>query len=76
MTTKFVSSQFVEIVVPELSIPIQHYLRQPQRLVNALVDPTRCDILSEDVFRLKMRPLSFLTLSLQPTVDMRIWADP
>lgn len=75
MATKFTATQSVEIVVPELAIPIQHYLRQPQRLVNALVDQTRCEQLAEDVFRLKMRPLSFMSLSLQPTVDMRIWAE-
>lgn len=75
MATKFTACQSVEIVVPEQSIPIGLYLRQPQRLVNALVDPKRCEQLSEEVFRLKMRPLSFLTLSLQPIVDMRVWAE-
>jgi Protein of unknown function (DUF1997) len=74
MTTKFTASQSIEISVPQKPIPIQHYLRQPQRLVSALVDPTRYEQLGEDVFRLKMRPLSFLTVSLQPTVDMRIWS--
>jgi Protein of unknown function (DUF1997) len=74
MTTKFTASQSVEISVPQQPIPIQHYLRQPQRLVNALVDPARYEQLAEDVFRLKMRPISFLTVSLQPTVDMRIWS--
>ena len=75
MVTKFIASQSVEISVPQQSIPIQHYLRQPQRLVNALVDNTRIQQLSDEVFRLKMRPLSFMSLSIQPTVDMRVWAD-
>ncbi|MBS3026349.1 MAG: DUF1997 domain-containing protein [Dolichospermum sp. DET50] len=75
MATKFIASQSVEISVPQQSIPIQHYLRQPQRLVNALVDNTRIQQLSDEVFRLKMRPLSFMSLSIQPTVDMRVWAD-
>ncbi|MFM8004713.1 MAG: DUF1997 domain-containing protein, partial [Dolichospermum sp.] len=56
-------------------MPIRHYLRQPQRLVNALADHTRIEQLSAEVFRLKMRPLSFMSLSIQPTVDMRVWAD-
>lgn len=73
-STQFASSQSVEIWVPEQPIPIQHYLRQPQRLVNALVDPSRVKQLSDECFRLKMRPLSFMTLSIQPTVDMRVWA--
>ncbi len=75
MATRFTASLSVEIAVPKQPIPIQHYLRQPQRLVNALVDPTRIEQLSEEVFRLKMRPMNFMTLSIQPTVDMRVWAE-
>lgn len=76
MSTRFIASQAVEIAVPEQPIPIQHYLRQPQRLVNALVDPSRVEHLSAESFRLKMRPLTFMTLSIQPTVDIRVWAEP
>ena len=75
MVTKFTAFESVEISVPKHSIHIQHYLRQPQRLVNTLADNTRIQQLSEEVFRLKMRPLSFMSLSIQPTVDMRVWAD-
>ncbi len=75
MATKFTASQSIEIAVPQQPIPIQHYLRQPQRLVNALVDSRRIQQLSEEVFRLKMRPLTFMSLSIQPTVDMRVWAE-
>ena len=74
MYTRFNSSQSVEIAVPDERVPIQHYLRQPRRLVNALVDRTRTEQLSDDCFRLKMRPLQFMMLSIQPTVDMRVWA--
>jgi hypothetical protein len=75
MPTRFSASLSVEIAVPEQPIPIQYYLRQPQRLVNALIDPSRVKALSEEVFRLKMRPLNFMSLSIQPTVDMRVWAE-
>lgn len=75
MHTQFAASQSVEIAVPEQPVPIQHYLRQPQRLVQALVDPSRIQQLSEDAFRLKMRPLSFLSFSIQPIVDLRVWAE-
>ncbi|MEA5553011.1 DUF1997 domain-containing protein [Anabaena cylindrica UHCC 0172] len=75
MATKFTASQSVEISVPKQPIPIQHYLRQPQRLVKSLADNTRIQQISEEVFRLKMRPLAFMSLSIQPTVDMRVWAD-
>jgi hypothetical protein len=74
MATQFIASQSVEITVPQQPIPIQHYLRQPQRLINALVDPHRVQSLSNDVFRLKMRPLAFMSLKIQPTVDMKVWA--
>lgn len=75
MPTRFTASQSVEIAVPEQPIPIQHYLRQPQRLVKALVDPNRIEHLSEEYFRLKMRPLVFMTLSIQPTVVLKVWAE-
>ncbi|QIR37316.1 DUF1997 domain-containing protein [Tolypothrix sp. PCC 7910] len=75
MATRLTASQSVEIAVPKQPIPIQHYLRQPQRLVHALVDNNRIQQISEEVFRLKMRPLTFMSLSLQPTVDMRVWAE-
>ena len=76
MPTQFNASQSVEITIPEQPIPIQHYLRQPQRLVNALVDRSQIEQLSDEVFRIKMRPLTFMTLSIQPTVDLRVWAEP
>ncbi len=74
MYIRFNACQSVEIPVPEERVPIQHYLRQPKRLVNALVDRSRTEQLSDECFRLKMRPLQFMMLSIQPTVDMRVWA--
>ncbi|MCG5058302.1 MAG: DUF1997 domain-containing protein [Limnoraphis sp. WC205] len=74
MLTQFNASQSIEIAVPQQQIPIQHYLRQPRRLMNALADSTRLEQLSKDTFRLKMRPLSFMMLSIQPTVDLKVWA--
>jgi hypothetical protein len=75
MPTRFTASQSVAIAISEQPIPIQHYLRQPQRLVRALFDSNRIQQLSEDVFRLKLRPLTFMSLSLQPIVDLRVWAE-
>lgn len=73
MATQFKACQSVEIPVTYQPIPIKHYLRQPQRLVNALADSSRVEQLSTEVFRLKMRPLAFMSLSIQPIVDMRVW---
>jgi hypothetical protein len=76
MPIQFNASQSVEIAVADQPIPIQHYLRQPQRLVKALVDSSRTEQLTPESFRLKMRPLNFMMLKVQPIVDMRIWAEP
>ena len=76
MFCQFTAAQEVEILVPEQPVPIQHYLRQPQRLIRALVDSSRMEQLRQERFRLKMRPLDFLSVTLQPTVDLRVWAKP
>jgi Protein of unknown function (DUF1997) len=75
MDIRFTSSQAVELVVPDYPIHIANYLRQPQRVVKALAASSQIDPLSEDLYRLSMRPLKFMSLSLQPVVDMRVWAD-
>ncbi|NET10761.1 MAG: DUF1997 domain-containing protein [Symploca sp. SIO2B6] len=75
MVVRFAASQTVNMAVEEQRVSIQHYLRQPQRVVQSLVDPTRTEQIAQDIFRLKMRPIKFLFLSIQPTVDMKLWAD-
>jgi hypothetical protein len=75
METCFKATQFVEMTVPQEAVPIQHYLRQPRRVVNALAASSQIEYLGDDVFRLKMRPLTFMMLSLQPIVDMKVWAE-
>ncbi len=74
MYLHFTANQTVTLDVPAQPIPIQHYLRQPQRLVNALTDPSRVELLGEQQFRLKMRPLTFLMITLQPVVDLEVKA--
>jgi hypothetical protein len=74
MDARFNATETVEIAVPSQEIPIQHYLRQPQRLVNAIADPNFMESLSETQFRLKMRPLNFMELyHFQPTVVLKVW---
>ncbi len=72
---KFTADRSVDISVPQQLAPIQHYLRQPQRLINSLVDPTRIQQLSDEEFCLKMRTLSFFGFNIQPTVCLRVWAE-
>lgn len=74
MSTRFFASQSVKLAVPDESVSIRHYLRKPKRLVDALTGSSEILQLQEEYFRLKMRPLTFMILSFQPTVDMRVWA--
>jgi hypothetical protein len=75
MKTQFNACQTIALHVPELAIPIEHYLRQPQRLVRAITDSKRIEQLSASCFRLKMRPLQFMMFSAQPVVDLEVWTD-
>jgi Protein of unknown function (DUF1997) len=70
---KFTADRSVEIAVPRQPIPIQHYLRQPHRLVRSLVDPSRIEQIGDDQFCLTMRTLSFFGFDIQPTVFLRVW---
>jgi Protein of unknown function (DUF1997) len=72
---KFTADRSVDIAVPPRSVPIQHYLRQPHRVISALVDSSRVRQTSDDEFCLMMRPLSFFGFNLQPTVYLRVWAE-
>lgn len=75
MDSRFFTSLAVDFPVVERSIPIRHYLRQPQRLVKAIAHKSQIDTLGDDRYRLKMRPLNFLSLTIQPVVDLRVWSD-
>jgi hypothetical protein len=74
MNVNFSATQSLELRVPTQPIPIQHYLRQPQRLIYSLAEPSRIERLSADTFRLKMRSLKFITFNLQPIVDLQLWS--
>lgn len=73
MFTQLNAFESVDIYIPPKSIPIQQYLHQPKRLINALADSSRIQSLSNNVFRLHMRPLVFVSLKIQPTVDIKVW---
>ena len=73
MFNNFFASQSVELLVPKAPVPINRYLKNPQQIVKALGDPSRIERLSKDTYRLKMRPLKFFMLKIEPVVDMKIW---
>ncbi|MDR9405420.1 MAG: DUF1997 domain-containing protein [Halothece sp. Uz-M2-17] len=75
-TVRFTASESVNLTVPPENTPIQHYLRQPQRLVKTIANPKLMTPLSENRFHLKMRPLNFLDLyHFQPSAILNVVAD-
>ncbi|MDY7003497.1 MAG: DUF1997 domain-containing protein [Cyanobacteriota bacterium] len=72
MYNNFFASQSVNIPVPEESISIQNYLSQPQRIVEVIADPNCIEKLTNDIYRLKMKPLKFFMLKIEPIIDMKI----
>jgi hypothetical protein len=71
---EFRTAKTLNLLVPNEIIPIEHYLRQPQRLIHAITDPRRIEEVDESVYRLSLRPLSFLGISIEPTADLRVWS--
>ncbi len=70
----FQASESVKITIEEQGNGIQHYLRQPQRLVKAIANPKLMEQLSESNFRLKMQSLNFMDIyQFQPTVILKVW---
>jgi hypothetical protein len=79
MDTCFKARQSVDMMIPPAAVPIEAYLRQSERIVQALgnTGPNTggVEALGGELFRLKLKPLKFFTLLLQPIVDMRVWVD-
>lgn len=75
MHIRFTASQAVELIVPEQPIHIANYLSQPHRVVNALAASSQIEKVSEGCYRLTMRSLKFMSLSIKPAVDLQVWAD-
>jgi hypothetical protein len=69
----FSAFQTVAIQAPLLAVPIQRYFGEPERLVKALVDPHQVCVLGEGSFRLTMRSINFMMLTLQPVADIMVW---
>lgn len=66
------AQQSVNLEVPQGRVPLRHYLRQPRRLMYALMNPNQVEELGGDCFRLKLRAIQFLMLSICPVVDLHI----
>jgi hypothetical protein len=73
MDTCFQAKQSVELLIPEAPLPITGYLRCADRVVGALSSAGEVFELGDDLFQLQLKPISFLSLSIQPIVAMRVW---
>lgn len=81
MKTQFNASQSLILDVPDRSLPIkhlpiEHYLRQPKRLIYAVADRKRIEVLAPTRFRFNLCPLKFMMLSVRPVVDIDVWLEP
>jgi len=75
MHVSFSASESVQISVDNEVTPIQHYLRQPQRVVKAIAEPQLIKQLSDDIYELKMRPINFMEVyHFQPIVQLKVWS--
>ena len=75
MNVSFSASESVQISVNNSAKPIQHYLRQPKRLVEAIADPQLMKQMSDDLYELKMRPINFMEMyHFQPIVLLKVWS--
>ena len=69
------ASESVQILVKNRATPIQHYLRQPQRLVKAIAEPQLIKQISDELYELKMRPINFMEIyHFQPIVQLKVWS--
>ena len=72
---KFTATENLEINIQEQTVPIEHYLCHPQRLVESIADPNLIETLGDGKYRLKMRPLNFLEIyHFQPSVVLKVWS--
>ncbi len=75
MYVSFNSSESINIAVKNLDIPIQHYLRQSQRVVEAIANPRLMKKLENNLYELKMRPINFMEMyHFQPIVILKVWS--
>ena len=72
---RFSASQSVMISVPSQPSSIEAYLSEVDRLVYALVDRQQVEILAPNLFRVKVRPIKFLGVSIQPVCDIEVWLE-
>lgn len=75
MYASFNASESVQISITNQTRSIQHYLRQPKRLVSAIAEPKLIRQISDNIYELKMRPINFMEIyHFQPIVQLKVWS--
>lgn len=69
---RLAAQQTANMRIARRSIPLSHYLKQPRRLVHALMNPAQVEELTPDTFRFHLRGFQFLMLQIRPIVDLQI----
>lgn len=72
---RFSASQSVSISVPPKPQTIEDYLSEVSRLVYALIDEKQVEVIHPNLFRVRMKPIKFLSLSVRPVSDIRVWRE-
>ncbi|MFK8181920.1 MAG: DUF1997 domain-containing protein [Phormidesmis sp.] len=72
---RFSASQSVTISVPPKPKAIEDYLSEVSRLVYALLDEQQVEVIHPNLFRVRMRPIKFLNISVCPVSDIRVWRE-
>ncbi len=75
MDIYFQACETVTLEVEQQEIGIEHYLRQPYRLVKTIADEKLMTPLRDNCYQLKMHPLNFLDIyHFQPVVILKVWS--
>ncbi len=72
---RLITTQAVELRVPPQAFSIEDYLRSPDRLMRTLAPAENLQLVETDRYRLTISPISVLSLTITPIVDMNVWLD-
>ncbi|WP_164928948.1 DUF1997 domain-containing protein [Gloeobacter violaceus] len=65
----------LDVSLPAAPAEVRRYVSDPQRLLRSGFPPERIEQLGPDRFRLKVRPLVWMGLAIEPTAELQIGAD-
>ncbi len=72
---RLITTQTVELTVPPQTSAIEDYLRSPERLMQTLAPSEHLQRLGPSQYRLTIAPISVLSLTIVPIVDLNVWLD-